>query len=125
MARQSKATDNARFWIWYLNSWVKLCLAPNQTVEFSCGGATEEGYSSTADVYTHEGDVVRSEYHNYSSDCDGPHEYHSESVCPLGQLKAVDAFEYFNSAENVGIYCPEWVRESAYQRDTYAEMAGY
>lgn len=109
---------NARFWVCWRDGWVKLTLRPNQTLELHSGGPTDEGYSCTSEVYTHEGDCVRVEYSTWGRDCDGRHEWNCECVCPLDSLQA-------DVVEGSAIRLPVWERERSGQRDYTAEAAGY
>ncbi len=114
---------NARFWIW-ANGWVKITLRPGQRLTHESGGPTDEGFSYTAETWTHEGDHVRSEWEVNASDCDGRLDRGGASCCPLDKLRARDMHaEGFQ--ENVGIFAPEWQDAGRYQRDYAAEAAGY
>lgn len=118
-------TKNARFQIWHNGGWVKVTLKPGQTITVHEGGPTDEGYSHEVSTYSHGGDGVYSEYHSFGRDCDGNHEYHSSSFCPLDDLKARDMYDETGADDSVGIFAPLWERSSASQYDQYAELAGY
>jgi hypothetical protein len=125
MADIGEREKNARFWTFWRCGWVKLTLRPGQTLSASNGGPTDEGYHGEAEVWTHEGDMVRSEWASWGRDCDGRQEAGGEHVCPLGKLRARDMVEAFDVPENRGIFAPEWERADAWQRDHSAEAAGY
>lgn len=109
---------NARFWVWWNQTWCKITLRPGQSVSMSCGGPTDEGFSVKAEGYCHDGDRVSAWIRHDSRDCDGPHSWDWDGYCPLNQLKA-------NEADEHGPACPAWEKESSSQRDLYAEMTGY
>lgn len=109
---------NARFWIYYKDSVVKLTLRPDEKVSFFEGGLTDEGYSYTTTFYYHRGDHLERVIRTTSSDCDGRFDTCNMHVCDLDALCSC-----YN--EHVDIMYPDWQREHSYQRDYSAEMAGY
>lgn len=111
-------TANARFWIWWNNSWIKLTLRPGQSVSMGKGGPNDEGFCCESQGYQHDGDRVSSYVRIDSRDCDGPHTYDWDGFCLLADLKAAEADEY-------GPARPTWTKESSFQRDLYAELSGY
>lgn len=116
---------NARFWTFWRCGWVKLTLRPGQSLSASHVGPTDEGYHGEAETWTHDGEIVRSEYTSWGRDCDGRHESGGERVCPLEKLKAANMFLQFDIEENRGIFAPWWQDADSYHRDYTAEAAGY
>lgn len=104
---------NARFWIWYGDSQVKITLAPGEEVSISYGGPTDEGYSYTYERYVHTGDVVECDIDIRASDCAGRLDRHASYECYLHELRVYEDSQ------------PNWQRLSASQRDYAAEAAGY
>lgn len=119
---------NARFWI-YWNGWVKITLRPGEEIHLAQGGRTDEGFSRGYASYIHDGDCVRSELSTDSRDCDGPLSTESNWLCPLENLNKAwreeDAVWRDEEGYSAPPSKPEWIKESAWQRDVYAEMAGY
>lgn len=113
---------NARFWIYRNEGWVKICLVPEQSIEVRSGGPCDEGFCYRADVYRltedEYGQIVESEHHEYSRDCDGPSEYHWEGFARLDDL-------HIQEVDGETFLRPSWRKVNASQRDIYAEMAGY
>lgn len=109
---------NARFWIWWNDSWAKITLRPHQTISICHGGQTDEGFSVETEIYQNDGSQVVCSIRHDSVDCDGPHWYCWDGFCPFDQLKGHEADEH-------GPARPTWQRESSSQRDLYAEMANY
>lgn len=109
-------TPNYRFWIYYKNSPVKLTIRPQQTIEIFEGGATEEGYDWTVNVYHHTGDELLRESTREARDCDGPLTQHTDCICTPDKL---------HSHEFDGVKYPDWDRVKSWQRDIYAEQMGY
>lgn len=109
---------NARFWLWWNQSWVKITLRPGESVSMYTGAPTDEGYSCEAQVYSYDEDVVEYAITTWGSDCDGRHEWHGNGHCHVSNLQANDADEH-------GPARPEWVKGHSRQYDQYAEMAGY
>lgn len=133
---------NARFWIWHNDGWVKLTLTPGESARFGTGGSHEEGYHCEDWCYEYdaEGQSVVCHSVAWGRDCDGPYRRFAKSYCPLTELKSRSMFEecgrlfwcpfyemdlVMPSSSDYGIYCPEWRKESSFQRDYYAEAMGY
>jgi hypothetical protein len=115
-----------RFWTWENDGWVRLALRDGQTLKFSTGGATDEGYHCESSWWWREGETVHRSYRSNDRDCDGPHEFASRGHCSIFALASRDMSEEQPDApENVGILAPEWERGEVRVRDVYAEMAGY
>lgn len=129
---------NARFWI-HRGGWVKLTLEPGQAVEMESGGPTEEGYSYTSERFEYvtaddEGpDRIVCRVYESSRDCDGPMISGRTFWASIADgLRVRDMAAIFD-AENwpeehkasAGILAPEWQKGKGWQRDVYAEAAGY
>lgn len=115
---------NARFWTWHNNGWVKITLKPGQQLAHATGGPTDEGYHAECSVWIHEGTTIRCEYSSSGYDCDGPHSRYVDLVCGISNLK--DRPESgIEGDEDWMPDRPDWEKEHAFQRDLYAEMAGY
>lgn len=118
---------NARFWIYMNGGPVKITLKPDQTLEHFQGGRCEEGWSSETTSWEYEDGVVRQERCSDGRDCDGRLTTYGEIVCPLDSLSAGNV-PYTDGDEPTtwaGVIWPDWQKESSYQRDEYAEAAGY
>ncbi len=117
---------NARFWVWHNSGWVKLTLAPDQTLRTSYGGRTEEGWSRGQDSWSHDGYRIVATHASESCDCDGRLDYYAEVETTIVDLRARDmGAEFPEYPENRGIFAPEWTKRLACQRDHEAEKAGY
>lgn len=112
-------TQNARFWDYVNDSWVKITLRPGQQLHHSYGGPTEEGYRWGTTSWEHEGDRVVEIDDIQSRDCDGRMDTHGEYACPLEELNGRPS--EFSPVGRV----PNWKRVSSRQRDYSAEAAGY
>lgn len=108
---------NVRFWVWWNHGWVKITLVPYQTVSVWDGGQTEEGFRHFSSRWTHHGKYVERETYSYERDCNGPHENTSESECRLCNLAQDEGHD--------GTRIPAWSYKDSFQRDHYAEAAGY
>lgn len=113
---------NARFWVWVNGGWVKLTLRPNHDFQWATGGVADEGYSFTAEQWTHVGDGVEWESHTWGRDCDGRHESNCDVFCALDKLASVAITE---PREGDPPALPNWVRLRSGQRDYTAEACGY
>lgn len=116
--------SSVRFWMCHgpESGYVKLTLRPDQQVTFESGGKHDEGYSWEAVTFRYDADaqLVIREDSSQGRDCDGPHSSYQKLVCPVDRLKA--GREGFEDPE---VTLPDWDRAEAWQRDTFAEMAGY
>lgn len=108
----------ARFWTLVNGSPVKLTLAPDQTLQHTSGGATDEGYSWECAAWSFDGQTITHSYHQKACDCDGPIEHWSAMHCELAKLHT--GFD-----EGAGIRYPSWEQGEHSQRDHNAERAGY
>ena len=115
----------ASFKVWHDGKWITIELNQGEATTLKSGGSTDEGYHDQAIVFTHCGDHIEMETHNYSRDCDGCHEYHQVLMCPIEQLQQNDMMEIYPCEENEGIFTPEWVGVTAQVYDQFAEAAGY
>lgn len=109
---------NARFWIWENGDWVKLTMRPGQTITRYWRMPCDEGWASAYSQYQFNGSHVLVECESDGCDCDGRLTDSRLFVCPLANLKAIEADEDRPAR-------PEWEKVRARQFDEYAEMAGY
>lgn len=116
----------ARFWVWELRGWVKITLAPGQSLTLRTFSRDEEGWSRYSVTWTHEGTHVRREHGHDGTDCDGRLSGGGAATCHLSRLQAVEP--YRNSPDEFAPPGrPDWEEEQgrSWQRDARAEMAGY
>ena len=113
---------NARFWVCWNGSPVKLCLRPGGEITLDTGRrATDEGWSSEAAhyiYYAHDA-VVAQERQIDGCDCDGRLTQFCASECPMSELNSGVA------SEIDGMVYPNWRDMCRSQRDYAAESAGY
>ena len=112
-------TKNARFWTRHNGGHVQITLRPGQALEAHAGGPTDEGYSWTQTRWTLSDDTVTVEYHTHACDCDGPLDTAATLHCDLTDL----ASGYH--CPDSGIRFPDWQHADTWQRDCFAEAAGY
>lgn len=109
----------ARFWVDYKGSVVRLKMNRGATVAMAFGGATEEGYSWTAERYQFDGCKVVCEIATDARDCDGRMTRNSTVACLYRNLDAgwrdPDARVTF----------PGWETVDYNQRDHSAEAMNY
>lgn len=122
-------TPNVRFWSWENGGWVRITLKPGQTLSYSDGRLTDEGHSWYQCEWEYDADemVVICRSSCGGSDCDGPHEYHYTSWCPVVDMEGQppeDADPEWQK-EAIPVPRPLWRKGFASQRDIYAEMMGY
>lgn len=118
---------NARFWTFYRGAWVKITLAPGQSL--TCGHSTpdDEGYHYETSIWTFDGRDVIEQWANGGKDCDGRIDREGESICSLSRLMAVCPMstpeDFFDGCQ---IYRPDWQEHKAERvRDEYAQLANY
>ena len=130
MPRDDEADErNARFWIVVNGSPAKLTLRPGQTIQWSTGGPTEEGWSSESRAWTYDfddrGEYVTESFFDDGRDCDGRLSQGGEIECPVERLargRAADA----DLAPIVGRW-PDWKASKTQYAvfDEFAVAAGY
>jgi hypothetical protein len=122
-----QAQPNARFWIWTPGGPVKITLRPGQTLRHYQGHATDEGWASEADTWTHQGEFVTNDWCHDGSDCDGRLTRVGSRECKITQLREVPPnYEWMTAEEaELNVIYPQWCEVSRSQRDEYAELAGY
>jgi hypothetical protein len=109
----------ARFWIDYKGSAVRLKINEGQTLAFSSGGPTDEGYSWTSEAYNFDGRSVACEWATDARDCDGRMTRTGSAYCDLARLSAG-----YHDAE-LNITFPAWENGETGQRDYAAEAMNY
>ncbi len=118
-------TMTARWWMWWNEGWVRLSLRPGQELRFGLWVSTDEGFAAEYWHYEHDGDQLVAHVVDDGRDCDGRLTRCNTYHCPLTDLQRNPAFDRPDSAENDGIYLPDWRRGDSSQCDEYAEAAGY
>jgi len=121
MHKITQINRTARFWETTPNcGLVKISIRPGQTLTHSRRWRNGEGWSWSAETYTHDGDCIRQQWAHGGRDCDGNHCNAGELVASLDELAAVDIYSH------PGFRRPNWQeskRESVY--DQFAQAAGY
>lgn len=112
-------SNNARFWEYCGDSWVKITLRPGQQLHHSRGGLTEEGYHWATTTWEHAYDRVVQVDVTQARDCDGRFDTYAEYTCPLEELNS----KLWDPSPSGAI--PNWQRDNSHQRDYSAEAAGY
>jgi hypothetical protein len=114
---------NARFWIFINSSPVKLTIAPHETLRHARGGPTDDGYSFTAHEWSWQPDegAVYERVSTKARDCGGPIEHYNEAIIKSGDFMDHRS-EYIDDPE---VMFPKYQDYSSWQRDYYAEAAGY
>ena len=112
---------NARFWEFVNGDAVKLTLKPGQTLEHYQGGRTDEGWQSTATTWSLDADgrMLRREITSDGADCDGRLTSGCDSIAPADPAGFVPMY-YTPQLRR-----PDWRDAGGWQRDQYAEAAGY
>ena len=111
----------ARFWMYlpHGGGFVRIKLNRGQRIEFGGGAPHEEGYSCWSEVLVFDGDSVVRTSVEWGRDCDGPHEWGAELVCRMDRLS-----EWESDISGAPLQ-PNWTRHDEWQRDAFAEAAGY
>jgi len=109
---------NARFWIFHIEGYVKITLAPGDFLHHSRGWNHDEGWTVEFFTLAYDGAVVEMSGGTDGTDCDGRMETAHAYECKLALLKV-------HEVEGTEIKFPQWDHVSASQRDHTAEAAGY
>lgn len=111
---------NARFYTLSPQSEpVKLTLKPWQSIHHSRAWHNGEGWSRHSESFEFDGEKVTCHWHSSGTDCDGPHSSGGTSICAIDRLKS----GYRDESD--GVTYPDWQSEEEWQRDVFAEIAGY
>jgi hypothetical protein len=118
--------QNARFWEFINDDWVKVTLQPNQILAWENCSKDWEGYNLNHYRWSHEGDKVVCECTNIATDCDGRFDRFSEYECHLSQLQGRSLTSDINRNEfELSLHLPSWVERDYQQRDYAAERMNY
>ena len=112
---------NIRFWEIVNDSWVKITLAPGQTLCHTAGGLTDEGYSIEHVVYDYDSDAITRAITCEARDCDGRLDRFFEQTLERIELVAADPSMMDRPAGPRAV----WADGESSQRDYPAEAAGY
>ena len=112
---------NIRFWEFVNGSWVKLTLAPGQTLHHATGGPTDEGYSFECRAYNYDSSAVTREITCEARDCDGRLDRFYEQTLERIEVIAADPSMLDHPAGPRAV----WADGQSSQRDYSAESAGY
>ena len=120
-------TPNARFWTFQNDSYVKLTLAPGETLNWYAWARHEEGWASEAESWHHTGDGIEREITTDGRDCDGRLQGLADMFAPLNALRARSSDIGSGPAIHDGrpVRLPEWGEVRSSHIDEYAELAGY
>lgn len=130
---------NARFWVYVNGGPVKLTLTPGQSLDWSSGHTTDEGWHHECETwgYDSEEGCVNSEVWSEDLDCDGRLDRHGEYSCAIGELLYAELYMHSYEEQSRqppyardedtyrGVLWPNWQRTGASQRDYSAEAMGY
>ncbi len=113
MNNQIVPAANARFWAYINGSWVKLTLAPHESLTWGESHRTEEGWESNEKRWHWNGHTLELEWCNDGSDCDG-------RLTRSGIELATSC-----TKNEDGLNVPDYETHRNTQRDYNAEAAGY
>ena len=110
-----------RFWEYVNGGWVKLTLAPGQTLRHASGGPTDEGYHVDRVVYQRALDgSVTCWWATEARDCDGRLDQGGAAT-----LDRIEPAEAEPDMERPAGYRAIWASGASWQRDHAAEAMGY
>ena len=119
----------ARIWIYWNQSPVRITVREGSRVHLYRSEATDEGYSYEGEDYYFDDDrpgVIIAETHSGGRDCDGPIHHHSACEWPVGgPTVPLVTWDSTGRCIDLPISRPDWQLVDSWQRDVYAEAAGY
>lgn len=107
--------------LYHDGGWVRLTLRPGESLNHYSAAPHEEGYSYHDETWRHAGDRIDGESVCGGSDCDGPISHHWAGYCPIERLAAHRPDILPPDVPGT----PDWETADRWQRDVYAEAAGY
>ena len=116
---------NARFWTFIHDDYVKITLRPGQSLSHYMGGPTEEGWSSEATTWRHDGNTVTRQCTDDGCDCDGRLTRNYDCICPLSRLSYRTVRSWEGTWPKAVYNFPDWEVMDSSQRDYAAEAMGY
>lgn len=116
--------DNARFWEYVNDGWVKITLKPGQSLTHVRAGRHDEGWYRDELSFEHNDIGVVSVYVSDGTDCDGRITHATKTFCLLSKLKAKPA-EPDKKDFPIPVPRPQWEQLSSRQRDYSAEAMNY
>ncbi len=120
--------SNARFWAYVNCGPVKLTLRPGQSLEWSIGGRTEEGFSSERTRWEWDGNTLTRHWSDTGRDCDGRYERSGLDTCH--ELWLMCGREPYTEGSEPGtwrdVIWPAWMSAGDVRIfDEAAQAAGY
>lgn len=131
---------NARFWIYWNDTFIKVRLRPGQTLRLHRFARDEEGWSARTETWFHDDTEVATTVHFEGVDCDGRtsetrsfrcvlFDLQREPVNPLWRQRTPrqDLMHpwHLDHTRQRPILNPVWRETSRHRRDYAAEAAGY
>lgn len=119
---------NARFWAYLNGGPVKITLRPGQTLHWSQGHRTDEGWSRSLETWSYEADespaLLTRHWCQQGRDCDGTLEHGGQDTCEATNLLSRPPYPEDEPLLE-GVRWPAWEPADQWQRDHAAEAAGY
>lgn len=119
-------TRTARFWTWtHRGHLARLALRPGESLTHATGGPTDEGWSSHAQTWRHDGTRIVCDWRDDGCDCDGRLTSGGTVYCVLDRLVTHPAIDFDRDQIIPGVHLPDWQPEGDWRIDHQAEAAGY
>ncbi len=118
-SRSPRTAPAVRFWTWWQGAYARVTVIEGVPVRLYHWHAHDEGWSSFGQTFWLEGGQVTCRSESDGRDCDGRLSSGSDTECPVHRLQD----EAREGTDGV----PDWrpIDRSSWQRDEYAEAAGY
>lgn len=118
-----KHAHQFRFWTFENGTPVRLKIERGQRLNWWTFSEDEEGWSSRMATWSidDEHDVLVFEFVTKGRDCDGRHEFGGKMVCPLADLEG----GRYVAEDDCSYPDWDWDDSEGWQRDEFAEAAGY
>jgi hypothetical protein len=111
---------NVRFWEFINGSHVKLTLRPKQRLAWDQFERTDEGWSQSGETWELSADGLALERESFSDgvDCDGRLSRGNSSIASADPFTFIPCYQFAGKR-------PDWQDGDGWQRDQFAEAAGY
>jgi len=115
-----------RIWVYWNRAITKITVSSEKPVTLYKYERTDEGYHAETETYQIEDGKIFRHITTNASDCDGPLDTYRSCVWEIGgPMVPMVAWDLQGNMRELPEMRPDWETVNSYQRDHFAEAAGY